>query len=153
MTDRLNAGDLCTRQVVFATRGMPVPDAARLMREHHVGALVVVDDTVLGRIVVGLLTDRDIVTSIVAKAVNPALVTVGDAMSTDLVTTGEEASLLEALALMRRRGVRRLPIVQPNGVLIGLLALDDVLEVVAEELQGVVQAMASGRRREPAFRP
>lgn len=153
MSDRLSAGDVCTRHVTFAERRTPITEAAQLMREHHVGALVVVDETVLGRMVVGLLTDRDIVTSIVAKGVNPAIVTVGDAMTTDLVTAHEQDSLIDALALMRRHGVRRLPIVEPNGVLIGLLALDDVLEIVAEELQLMVQAIASGRKREPAIRP
>ena len=153
MPDRLNAGDVCTRTVVIGQRDMPIPEAARLMREHHVGTLVVVDDTVLGRIVVGLLTDRDIVTSIVAKDVNPSLLTVGDAMATSLVTAREDDSLIDVLQAMQQAGVRRLPITDPKGVLIGLVALDDVLEIVAEELQRMVQVIAAGRRREPLTRP
>ena len=72
MAEQLNAGDICTRDVAFVYRSTPVDDAARLMREHHVGSVVVVDETDQGRVVVGMLTDRDIVTGIVAKDVDPA---------------------------------------------------------------------------------
>ena len=151
---RLDAGGLCTRNVVFAYKTMAVDDAARLMREQHVGTLVVVDEGGgPGRVVVGMLTDRDIVTSIVAKDCDPDTVRVEDAMSADLVTAREEDSLIDVLSTMRRKGVRRLPVVDAAGALVGLLALDDVLEVIAQELQLVVQAMQSGRHREPVRRP
>jgi len=153
MAEHLNAGDVCTRHVTFVYKSMPIGDAARLMREHHVGCVVVVEEVGQARVVVGMLTDRDIVTAIVAKAVDPALVRVEDAMSTDLVTAREEDSIIDLLGSMRRKGVRRVPVVDAKGVLVGLVALDDVLEVVAQELQLVVQAMESGRKREPVKRP
>lgn len=153
MGERLTAGDICTRNVAFAYRSTPVDDAARLMREHHVGSVVVVDETDQGRVVAGMLTDRDIVTSIVAKDVDPGGVRVGDAMTTELLTAREGDSITELLGAMRRKGVRRVPVVDPGGVLVGLVALDDVLEVVAQELSMVVQAISTGRQREPATRP
>jgi CBS domain-containing protein len=153
MAERLSAGEVCTRDVAFAYKTMPVGEAARLMREHHVGSLVVVDESAQGRAVVGMLTDRDIVTSVVAKDVNPGMVRVEDVMSADLVTAREEDSILDVLGSMRRKGVRRVPVVDAKGLLVGVVTLNDVLEVVAQELQLVVQAIESGRKREPLKRP
>jgi CBS domain-containing protein len=153
MSKRLNVGDVCTRDVSYAYRSTSVNEAARMMRERHVGSLVVVDETDQGRVVAGMLTDRDIVTSIVAKDVDPRIVRIDDAMSRDLVTAREEDSILDVLAVMRRKGVRRVPVVDGNGALTGLVALDDVLGLVADELRLVVQAIESGRKREPTARP
>jgi len=153
MTKRLNAGDVCTRDVSYAYKSMSVNEAARMMREQHVGSLVVVDETDQGQVVVGMLTDRDIVTSIVAKDVDPRIVRVEDAMSRDLVSVREEDPILDVLSVMRRKGVRRVPVVDGNGALVGLVALDDMLGLVAEELRMVVQAIESGRKREPLARP
>jgi CBS domain-containing protein len=153
MTKRLNAGDVCNRNVSYAYKSMSVNEAARMMREQHVGSLVVVDETDQGRVVVGMLTDRDIVTSIVAKDVDPRIVRVDDAMSRELVSVREEDSILDVLSVMRRKGVRRIPVVDANGALVGLVALDDMLGLVADELRLVVQAIESGRKREPLARP
>lgn len=153
MSKRVNAGDVCIRDVDHAFRSLSVSEAARLMRERHVGCLVVVDETDKGRVVVGMLTDRDIVTAIVAKDVDPRTLRVGDAMSSDLVTARTGDSILDVLGLMRRKGVRRIPVVDADGVLVGLVALDDMLVVVADELRLIVQAIESERKREPIARP
>lgn len=153
MPEALNAGDICTRNVIFAYKSMSVGEAARLMREQHVGSLVVVDEVDGGRAVVGMLTDRDIVTCLVAKDFNPALVRVADAMSTDVVCARPADSIFDLLSSMRRKGVRRIPVVDAKSLLVGLVALDDVLEIVAEELRLLVQAIDSGRKREPITRP
>jgi CBS domain-containing protein len=153
MYQALSAGDLCTRSTVIADKAMALNEAARLMREHHVGCLVVVDETDRGRLVAGVLTDRDIVTAVVARDMDARVLRVEDVMSTDLVTAREGDSVMEVLADMRRKGVRRVPVTDAQGALVGVLALDDLLEVVAEELQSLVQAIASGRRRELRLRP
>ena len=153
MAERLSAGDVCSRSVVFAYPALSIADAARLMREHHVGSLVVVEETPAGRRVLGMLTDRDIVTGVVAKGVDPALLRVEDLMGDDLVSAREDDSVIDLLAVMRRKGVRRIPVVDGQGLLIGLAALDDLLEVIAEELTLVAQAIESGRKREPRARP
>ncbi len=148
MNGNLNAGDLCTRIVTIADRGMGVVQAAQLMRERHVGCLVVVDETSQGRLVVGMLTDRDIVTSIVAKAIDTDVLVVEDAMTTDVATAGESDSMADLLATMRRKGLRRLPVTTPQGVLIGLVTLDDLLVVMAEQLQAMAAVVDNEQRRE-----
>jgi signal-transduction protein with cAMP-binding, CBS, and nucleotidyltransferase domain len=147
-TAALTAGDLCTRSTVIAGRTLALGEAARLMRDQHVGSVVVVDDTLLGHMPVGMLTDRDIVTAVVAKGVDVQTLQVGDVMSTDLATTRETDSLLDALDVMRRHGVRRVPVTDARGVLQGVLSLDDVTEVVGEQISALVQALTSGHRRE-----
>jgi CBS domain-containing protein len=147
-TAPLTAGDLCTRNTVIASRSLALTEAARLMREHHVGSLVIVDDTLLGQMPVGMLTDRDIVTAVVAKDVDVHAVQVGDVMSGDPVTVREADSLLDTLEVMRRHGVRRVPVTDPRGVLQGVLSLDDLTEVIGEQVTALVQALTSGSRRE-----
>lgn len=148
MAETLNAGEICSRIVVVGERDTPLPAAAQRMREQHVGCLVVVDDTGSGRQVVGMLTDRDIVTSVMAKAVDPTTLRVEDVMSTDVVTARESDTFAELLATMRRQGLRRLPVVDAQGVLVGLVTLDDLLGILAEQMRTVVQAIESEQRRE-----
>jgi CBS domain-containing protein len=147
-TAALTAGDLCTRTTVIASRSLALAEAARLMREQHVGSIVVVDDTLLGNMPVGMLTDRDIVTAVVAKGVDVQTLQVGDVMSADLVTVRESDSVLDTLEAMRRHGVRRVPVTDERGVLQGVLSLDDVTEVVGEQISALVQALTSGHRLE-----
>lgn len=146
MAETLNAGGICTR--VVGERDRPLPAAAQRMREQHVGCLVVVDETAGGRRVAGILTDRDIVTSVMAKGVDPSTLRVEDVMSTDVVTAQESDAFAELLATMRCKGLRRLPVVDAQGVLVGLPTMDDLLEVLAEQLRMVVQAIESGQWRE-----
>ncbi len=153
MAQQLSAGDLCTRATVVATRSVHITEAARRMREHHVGCLVVTDDQPEGAVPVGLLTDRDIVTAVLANGLDPAKLCVEDVMSENPVTAGETESVLDVLASMRRAGVRRVPVVDGRGVLQGLLSFNDVVEVVGEEMAALVQVLASARQREPQRRP
>jgi CBS domain-containing protein len=153
MSNRLTAGEVCTRIVVVAYRGMALSEAARLMREKHVGCLVVVEEDDPGRIVVGMLTDRDIVVSVVARDLDARQIPVSEAMSTDVVAEREEDSVLDVLELMRRRGVRRVPVTGAQGVLIGLVALDDLLQVMADEIRTMAASIGSGRTREMETRP
>jgi CBS domain-containing protein len=153
MPEPLTAGDLCTRLTVVAPRSMGVIEAARLMREHHVGCLVIAEDVAAGRVPVGLLTDRDIVTEIVAKGLDPRTLRVEDVMGAQPAVADASETLPDVLAGMRRKGVRRLPVVDAKGVLQGIVALDDVLEAIAEQLDAVVKALASGRSRELRQRP
>jgi len=148
MSERLTAGDICTREVAIAFRHTDLVTAARLMREYHVGALVVVDETHGLRTVAGLLTDRDIVISVVAPELQPDKLTVGDVMSAKPVTAAEDASLIDVLRSMRAHGVRRIPVVAPQQVLIGLVTLDDILEVLAQELDMMAATIGRGIERE-----
>jgi CBS domain-containing protein len=148
MSETMTAGDLCNRIVSFATRAMSVTQAAQLMREHHVGCLVVADDASEGRLVVGMLTDRDIVTAVVAMELDPAALCVEDVMSTDVVSARETDSVADLLGTMRRKGLRRLPVTTPQGALIGLVTLDDLLAVMAEQMKILAAAIEVEQVRE-----
>jgi CBS domain-containing protein len=150
---RLTAGEVCTRIVTVAYGGMRLAEAARSMREQNVGCLVIVQETDPGRAVVGILTDRDIVVSVIAKDQDARFMSVGEAMTTDVVTVREEDSVLDVLDLMRRKGIRRIPVTGPQEVLVGIVTLDDLLGVVSGEMQALAGAIGSGRTREHTERP
>lgn len=152
MGERLTTGEICTRSVTIAFRTTSVDDAARLMRDKHVGCLVVVDEMDGRRIVVGVLTDRDIVTAVVAQGIDAASLNVDDVMTTDLVTAREDDSLIDLMRSMRRKGVRRVPVVGGQDELIGVVTLDDVLGVLSEELSLLVGTVDSEGQRERRMR-
>lgn len=154
LKDPMNAGDICTRTVAIAFREMTVDEAARVMREQHVGCLVVVEEIERNeRVVVGMLTDRDIAMGVVAAELDGRNMRVSDLMSKDPVTAREEDSLLDLLSAMRRKRVRRIPVVSPEGTLIGIVAMDDVLEVLAQQMQAVATAIIAAGRHEGTALP
>lgn len=153
MSEKLNAGDICNRIVTVAERDMTLVQAAQLMRDHHVGCLVVVDESGAGRLVVGMLTDRDIVTAVIAQEVDPNTLRVEDVMTADVVSALEEDSVMDLLGLMRRKGLRRIPVTTPERVLQGLVTLDDLLEIFAEQLRALVLAIEAEQLRERKARP
>lgn len=152
MGERMDIGAICNRVVVFATEDMSLKEAAQLMRDQHVGSLVVVREAAAGRVVVGMLTDRDIVIVAMARDFDPQTLRVADIMSTELITARPEDAISDVLAAMRRHGVRRVPVTGDDDVLIGIVTLDDLLEIMAEEMQGFVQAIISEQKREARVR-
>lgn len=145
-------GELCKREVVVAERSMSVTEAARLMRTHHVGDLVVVEPAAGRRQPVGIVTDRDIVIEVVAAGVNPEALKVGDIMGQEVATVRESEGLFEALRRMREKGVRRMPVVDSGGGLVGILTLDDLLGLLAEELTELAKLVSHERQREAVAR-
>ena len=146
-------GEICTREVAVATRDISVTAAAQLMRHHHVGTLVICEQLNGGpRMPVGIVTDRDIVISVVATDLRAGAITAGDIMTRELITVRESDGILQALGIMRFRGVRRLPVVAEDGQLTGLVAIDDILEVLAEELTDMSKVMGCERSIEAANR-
>ncbi len=151
----MNAGDICTRDVVTVREFDELTAAAQLMRDKHVGYLVVVapmvDESAFKP--VGVITDRDIVVAVVAKEADPRSLRVGDLMSRQPVVVDQGASISTALGEMRRIGVRRMPIVGRNGSLVGVLSLDDILGALSSELLDVAGSIRSEVRIEKALRP
>jgi CBS domain-containing protein len=123
-----------------------VVEAARLMREEHIGSLPITDDEKL----VGMITDRDITTRVVAEAADPQTTTVGDVYSQDLISVEPDKDLDEALLLMARHQVRRLPVVE-NDKLVGIVAQADIALAENEQKTGqLVEAISEpsgGERR------
>jgi CBS domain-containing protein len=123
-----------------------VVEAARLMREQNIGSLPIADDGNL----VGVITDRDITTRVVAEAADPETTSVGDVYSRDLITVEPDTDLEEALALMARHQVRRLPVVE-NDRLVGIVAQADIAltenETRTGELVEAISEPSEGERR------
>ena len=145
-------GDICNREVVIAQRETTVLEAARLMRQHHVGDLVIVDETDGKRIPVGIITDRDVVLEVICMELDAAVLTAGDIMGLKLATVRESEGVFETMRYMRTRGVRRLPVVSAQGVLIGIVTLDDLLELLAEEMNELAKLVSKERMHEKLSR-
>jgi CBS domain-containing protein len=148
----MNISDICLPAVTVAYSGMAVSEAARVMREHHVGCLIVVEERESGKMPIGMLTDRDIVLAVVARDLDPRTVPVVEAMSTDVVAVRDDDTVKDVLALMRRRGVRRAPVVDRGGMLVGIVTLDDLLRVVAAQLDDLAAAISKELAVEPLVR-
>ena len=150
----MNVAEICKPQVVTVRQFDELATAARLMREKHIGYLVVVEPLPLGAKVrpIGVLTDRDIVVGVLAKDVDARSVRVADVMTRDPVVIQEGESVAFAAKEMRRTGVRRLPVVTGSGHLVGILSLDDVLEALARQLADISGSMRSELRREGTLR-
>ena len=149
----MKAGEFCNREVVVIEKDASVAAAAALMREHHVGSVVVVDALGDAPRPLGVLTDRDIVIEFVTQNVAPEDVEAGDAVGPELITVTEDTGLYETVDLMRDHGVRRVPVVDTNGVLVGLFASDDALELLTEQLQHLVRLVVRQQRQESKRRP
>jgi CBS domain-containing protein len=145
-------GEICSRDVVLVHRQMSVREAARLMREYHVGALVIVEESGEGRRPVGVLTDRDIAVGIVAKGLDADGLRVDEVMAPQLVTASEHAGVAETMELMRAKGVRRVPVVDARGLLVGIVTADDFVELMAEELSALARMIQREQRRESETR-
>jgi CBS domain-containing protein len=130
-----------------------VVTAASLMRQEHVGDLIVVEQRGSANVPIGVLTDRDIVVGVVAKRVPPDNVTVGDAMTRDLLTVREDTSIEFALREMRRYGVRRAPVVRANGDLVGVISIDDVVQHLAVQLSRLADLIRVEQDAELRKRP
>jgi CBS domain-containing protein len=151
----MDVAQLFSRDSVTVRESDEVTEAARLMRERHVGFLVVVEPDFAGSTVrpVGVLTDRDIVISVVAREVNPRTVLVRDIMTPNPVVLNAADPLPTALQEMRRIGVRRMPVVGKLGELLGVLSIDDVLDALSAELGNLAGAIRNEQRVEKSLRP
>lgn len=148
----MRIGEICTTNVIFCTPDTSIPAAAKLMREHHVGDLLVAVEEPDGVQPVGILTDRDIVVEIIALGIPIDRLTVKDVMSRALVSVNESKGIYETLALMRHKGVRRMPVVNQHDDLVGIVTLDDLLENIAEEMGLAAKLITHERERESASR-
>ena len=148
----MTIGKVCNREVVFIHAQASIPEAARLMREYHVGDLVVIKEKTGKRVPVGIITDRDIVLEVIAEGVSMDDVSVGDIMSDKLVTARESDGLLETIKLMRAKGIRRLPVVNDDNELVGILSVDDLIDLFSEQIVDLARLIAREQGREKAGR-
>jgi CBS domain-containing protein len=146
----MNVGNICRRPVVTILPGAGLTVAAKLMRVEHVGFLVVVEPARQedGLNVVGVLTDRDIVIAVVAREADPRTLTVGDVMTRDPLVAKETSSVEATLRFMHEVGVRRVPVLNSTGQLAGVMALDDALKAIADQLSNIAGCIRSEQRVE-----
>ncbi|MEJ2689391.1 MAG: CBS domain-containing protein [Deltaproteobacteria bacterium] len=149
----MKVGEACNREVVIIDRKARIVDAARLMRTYHIGDVVVVEERPIGKIPVGIITDRDIIVELIAKEVDFQSVSIEDCMTFELLQAREDDDLRDALERMRAKGVRRIPVVSGNGVLQGILTFDDMIELIAEQVSDLVALMQTGQQHEKQTRP
>lgn len=149
----ITVGEFCNRRVVTIGKTDTVLEAARRMRAHHVGSLVIVEESAGRTVPTGIITDRDIVVGVVAVA-SPYLesLQVADVVTGPLVTAREQESLLDTLGRMRVEGIRRVPVVSDEGVLQGIIAFDDLLEFLSDELSELSALVTRQQRREAQTR-
>ncbi len=144
----MNVGELCNREVIIVGQDATVLEAAKLMRQYHVGDLVVIEKRQGASFPIGILTDRDIVIEIIAGEVDFDAVTVGDVMSYELITASEEDAIADTIKLMRDKGIRRVPVVNKQGELEGIIAVDDLIDLLAEQLKDIVALISCEKKRE-----
>ena len=130
----MTVGKFCNREVIIAEKDTGIAEVAKLMRSHHVGDVVIVSTKGERAKPIGILTDRDIVIELIACDVPLDSVSAGDAISYELVTAKEKDSIWDTLQHMRAKGIRRVPVVNDADELAGILSIDDLLELFAEEL-------------------
>jgi CBS domain-containing protein len=138
----MNLLQACSHRIVTAKTTTTVVEAAKLMREHHVGSVIVMGDQVPVR-PVGIVTDRDIAIKAVARP-ELKVASIEQIMSGKPVMAPGAMGLHEAIELMREQGVRRLLVTGNDGDLRGIISFDDVLMVIAKELNAMTQLIAAG---------
>jgi CBS domain-containing protein len=145
-------GEFCSKNAVTIPPSADLVQAAQLLRSGHVGFLVVTETGDPRGVPVGVLTDRDVVVEVVAKGVDPMAIKVADAMSRDPLVIAVGARPEYALRQMRTFGVRRTPVVDGNGRLVGVLSLDDVLDWLAGTLADAAGLVRREQRIERQLR-
>jgi CBS domain-containing protein len=136
-------GQVCTKPVVTASANTTIAEAARLMRTKNVGALVVVN---AGR-PLGILTDRDITMQVVAQGKDPDTVRVADVMRKKPITVRADQGIFDAAKTFAKCGVRRLPVVDKSGKMVGIIATDDLMILLANEMGHVAAGLSAGLRK------
>jgi CBS domain-containing protein len=142
----------CTREVVTVKPDASVVDACALMRRHHVGAVVVVDETTGAKRPLGMLTDRDVAVEVVALGIAPHTLKVSEVVQRPVATVRGDAGYAETVRLMSVNGVRRMPVVDENGSLVGIITVDDILRQLAGPLVALSDLVARERHFEQATR-
>lgn len=146
--NNMNIGKICSRETIIAETGDSMLATARLMRKHHVGSLIVVTRDQNGIRPVGIITDRDIVIQAISEEIELDSIVAEDVMSRDLIIAREDDDLFEAFESMCMKGVRRMPVVDAEGRLTGILSIDDLLEVIVNEMKNLVHLFKHGQLKE-----
>lgn len=135
----MSVGEICDRHVAIAGKHDSIYTAARLMRDHNVMNVFVVESCGGINQPIGILTGRDIVVAIIAERLQPDAVSIGDLMKDTLLVANETDDVMVTVKRMRHKGIRRIPVISDNNGLIGALSIDNVLDALAEQLNDIDQ--------------
>jgi CBS domain-containing protein len=149
----MKIASICTRRVVTVQANEPLDRAAALMREHHVGALVITTPSGEGLQVRGLVTDRDLVMHVLARGLNPAGLRIGELASPQVLSASEDDDVGRAIATMRKAGVRRLLVTDAQQRLSGIVSFDDIVQALAAQFAGLADVLGAGIDREAGEPP
>lgn len=144
----MKVGQYCKRPVVSISEKAEVLEAARLMRDRHIGFIVVIDEDDPLRKPSGVLTDRDLVLQVMAREVDPRDLVVKDVMTRQPMTASESDDVGDLMQGLRLAGIRRVPVVDTRGSLTGVIAVDDVVDLVAGLLGDIAGSVKNEQRRE-----
>jgi CBS domain-containing protein len=145
----MNAGELCNRTVYIIRANESVSEAARLMKKYHVGCLVVVEERGAKRVPIAMVTDRDLVVKAMAEAPGELeTMQVAQVMSEGLTAARDTERIYDVRKKMRARGVRRIPVVDADDRLLGIIAFDDMVDWMAQELTDLAQLVSREQQRE-----
>src|SRR5512146_1477262 len=146
----MNIGEVCSREVYIFKADEPLASAVAEMMKRRIGAIVVVEIEPERVRPVGIVTDRDVVRGQVSLKKDLPSLALRDVMTSGPLTVSETSGIAEAIEHMGARGVRRAPVVNDSGDLVGIVSLDDLLPVVAEELGALARLVGDQARREGA---
>ena len=144
--------EFCVLVVACCPPSATIAEAARLMRQHHTGDLIVTDDSDGTREPVGIVTDRDIVMEVIAKGRDIDRTRVSEVMATPVVVASGSENVGAAIDRMRTHGVRRLPIVDDAGIVLGIITLDDLYRELAEHTAALAAIVSKQQTREQRSR-
>ena len=144
----MKVGEYCKRAVVAIAAGADAAEAAKLMRSEHVGFLIVYREGDSLQRPVGVLTDRDLVLGVMARDVDPHAITADDIMTRQPLIANESDELSDMLQAMRLAGIRRVPVVDVRGALVGIMAIDDAIDVVTGLMCDIAGSIKSEQRQE-----
>ncbi|CEK09404.1 CBS domain-containing protein [Legionella hackeliae] len=149
----MRVGEFCNREVVMMPSDESVKVAAELMRSKHVGDIVLVEERHGKRIPVGIISDRDLVVEVMVPGLIPKDLAASDIVTRSLLVIHENDSMFDALYLMREKAIRRLPVVDSENTLVGIITLDDITDLLAEMLGNVADVVERQRELEIRHRP
>lgn len=145
--------EFCKLDVVCCDAGASIQEVAELMRKHHVGDVIVTGIEAESRMPIGILTDRDIVIEAIAPNVDLNLLTAGDIMVSPVHSVQESTGLLDALRMMAKLKVRRMPVVRDDGTLSGIVTADDIIGMLSAELATIANIVGKQPLVESRTRP
>ncbi len=146
------AGSLCQKNVVCVSKDTLVSEAAKLMRDHHIGDVVVVEERGGRSLPIGIVTDRDLTLEVLCETSDSGGIAVADVMVRSLAVAEEKDDMAQLIKIMKEQGVARLPIVDEAGELVGIVTARKLLQVLTQELTAVLSIAEKQQEREKELR-